>query len=326
MLPFSYTKAADEEDAQREFIEGAKYVAGGTNLLDLMKLSVETPGRLVDINGLSWSEVSPLGDGVRIGALVRNSALAYNPLIVNRYPMLSQALLAGASPQLRNMATVGGNVMQRTRCAYFRNLDDRCNKRVPGSGCAAIDGENRGHAVLGASEHCVAVMPSDMCVALVALDAVVRIKGRAGERVIPLVDFHLVPGDHPERETILEPGELITAIDLPAMPLAARSLYLKMRDRASYAFAVVSVAAALDIDGGVVRAARLALGGVGTKPWRAWEAEDALTGQPPSDETYRAAAEAALRDARPLRHNGFKIELAKRAITRALQTLGEFRP
>ncbi|HEX6478160.1 MAG TPA: xanthine dehydrogenase family protein subunit M [Ktedonobacteraceae bacterium] len=322
MLPFSYSKAADEEAALRECSAGAKYVAGGTNLLDLMKLHVETPGRLIDINGLPLDEVTPLSEGVRIGALVHNSALAYHPLIVARYPMVSQALLAGASPQLRNMATVGGNIMQRTRCVYFRDATYPCNKRDPGSGCAALEGENRGHAVLGGSEHCVAVMPSDLCVALSALDAVVQIKGSYGERATPLVDFHLLPGDHPERETVLAPGELITAVDLPALPFATRSLYLKMRDRASYAFALVSVAAALDREDGTVKAARLALGGVGTKPWRAWEAEAALAGQPANEASYRAAAEVALRDARPLQHNGFKIEMAKRAITRALVTLG----
>ena len=325
MLPFNYSKAADEEAALRECSDGAKYVAGGTNLLDLMKLHVETPGRLIDITGLPLGEVTPLGDSVRIGALVRNSTLAYHPLIVARYPMVSQALLAGASPQLRNMATVGGNIMQRTRCMYFRDSKYPCNKRDPGSGCAAIDGENRSHAVLGGSEQCVAVMPSDMCVALVALDAVVQIKGSSGERAMPLVDFHLLPGGHPEHETALAPGELITAVDLPALPFATRSLYLKVRDRASYAFALVSVAAALDIEDGIVKAARLALGGVGTKPWRAWEAEAALVGQSANEESYRAAAEVALRDARPLRHNGFKIEMAKRAITRVLLTLGEMK-
>src|SRR5262245_30170749 len=325
MLPFSYSKAADEEAALREFGDGAKYVAGGTNLLDLMKLHVEKPGRLIDINGLPLGAVTPLGEGVRIGALVRNSALAYHPLIVERYPMLSQALLAGATPQLRNMATVGGNIMQRTRCMYFRDAIYPCNKRDPGSGCAAIKGENRSHAVLGGSEHCVAVMPSDMCVALAALDAVIQIKGSSGERATPLVDFHLLPGDHPERETILEPGELITAVDLPALPFATRSLYLKVRDRASYAFALVSVAAALDVEAGIVKAARLALGGVGTKPWRAWEAEAVLAGQPANEASYRAAAEVALRDAEPLQHNRFKIEMAKRAITRALLTLGEMK-
>ena len=322
MLPFSYSQAADEEAARREYSASTKYVAGGTNLLDLMKLHVETPGHLIDINGLPLGDVTPLGEGVRIGALVRNSTLAYHPLIVERYPMVSQALLAGASPQLRNMATVGGNLMQRTRCMYFRDATSPCNKRDPGSGCTAFAGENRGHAVLGGSDHCVAVMPSDLCVALAALDAVVRIKGSDGERTTPLVDFHLLPGDHPERETVLEPGEVITAVDLPALPFSTRSLYLKMRDRASYAFALVSVAAALDREDGIIKAARLALGGVGTKPWRAWEAEAALVGQPANEASYRAAAEVALRDARPLQHNGLKIEMAKRAITRALLTLG----
>lgn len=322
MLPFSYSKAADEEAALRAYSAGTKYVAGGTNLLDLMKLHVEVPSRLIDINGLPLGEVTSLGEGVRVGALVRNSALAYHPLIVARYPMLSQALLAGASPQLRNMATVGGNLLQRTRCVYFRDTTSPCNKRDPGSSCSALKSENRGHAVLGGSDQCVAVMPSDLCVALAALDAVVQIKGSGGERAVPLVDFHLLPGDHPERETVLAPGELITAVDLPALPFATRSLYLKMRDRASYAFALVSVAAALDTEDGIIKAARLALGGVGTKPWRAWEAEAALVGQPANEKSYRAAAEVTMRDARPLQHNGFKIEMAKRAMTRALETLG----
>ena len=323
MLPFSYYKATDEEAAQRTYTPDARYVAGGTNLLDLMKLHVETPGQLIDITGLPLGDVTPLGEGVRIGALVRNSTLAYHPLIVARYPMLSQALLAGASPQLRNMATVGGNLLQRTRCLYFRDTMYPCNKRDPGSGCTALTSENRGHAILGGSEQCVAVMPSDMCVALAALDAVVQIKGRDGERAVPLVDFHLVPGEHPERETVLKPGELITAVDLPALPFATRSLYRKMRDRASYAFALVSVAAALDTEAGIIRAARLALGGVGTKPWRAWEAEAALVGQPANEKSYRVAAEVAMRDARPLQHNGFKIEMARRAMVQALERLGE---
>ncbi|MBO0792442.1 MAG: xanthine dehydrogenase family protein subunit M [Ktedonobacteraceae bacterium] len=322
MLPFSYSKAVDEQAALHAYRASTKYVAGGTNLLDLMKLHVETPEHVIDITGLPLGDITLLGEGVRIGALVRNSALAYHPLIVARYPMLSQALLAGASPQLRNMATVGGNLLQRTRCLYFRDTTYPCNKRHPGSGCTALTSENRGHAVLGGSDQCVAVMPSDLCVALAALDAVVQIKGSDGERAVPLVDFHLLPGDHPERETVLAPGELITAVDLPALPFATHSLYRKMRDRASYAFALVSVAAALDTEDGIIKAARLALGGVGTKPWRAWEAEAALVGQPANEASYRAAAEVALRDARPLQHNGFKIEMAKRAMTRALVTLG----
>lgn len=323
MVPFSYSRAVDVEGALSESIAGARYVAGGTNLLDLIKLQVETADRLIDINDLPLDEVTPLAEGVRIGALVRNSVLAYHPLIVERYAMLSQALLAGASPQLRNMATVGGNIMQRTRCMYFRDAKSLCNKREPGSGCAAFEGESRGHAVLGGSRHCVAVMPSDLCVALAALDAELHIKGSDGERVTPLVGFHLLPGDHPEHETVLQPGELITAVDLPPLPFGTRSLYLKIRDRASYAFALVSVAAALDREGGSIRAARLALGGVGTKPWRAWEAEAALVGKPANEESYRSAAEVALSDAKALRHNGFKIDMAKRAITRALVTLGE---
>ncbi len=323
MQPFSYSKAIDEGVVLTEYGQGAKYVAGGTNLFDLMKLHVETPGHLIDINGLPLDEVELTHEGVRIGTLVRNSDLAYHPLIAERYPMLSQALLAGASAQLRDMATVGGNIMQRTRCSYFRDITYPCNKRKPGSGCAALEGYNRNHAILGGSEHCVAVMPSDMCVALVALDATVRINGVNGERSVPLVNFHLLPEDHPERETVLDAGELITGVDLPALPFATRSHYLKVRDRTSYAFALVSVAAALDIVDGTIQQARLAMGGVGTRPWRTSEAEAALVGQPASRETYRAAAEVALRGAQPLQHNAFKIELAQRAIVRALTTVGE---
>ena len=323
MQPFSYSKAPDEGVALTNYTPGTKYVAGGTTLIDLMKLHVETPKHLIDINGLPLNEVELMDEGVRIGTLVLNSDLAYHPLIVERYPLLSQALLAGASAQLRNMATVGGNIMQRTRCPYFRDTTYPCNKREPGSGCAALSGYNRNHAVLGGSEHCVAVMPSDMCVALVALDAIVRIQGVNGERSVPLVNFHLLPEDHPERETVLATGELITSVDLPALPFAVRSHYLKVRDRASYAFALVSVAVALDIVDGTIQQARLAMGGVGTKPWRAGTAEAALVGQPAIVETYRAAAEIALRGARPLQHNAFKIEMAKRAIVRALTTVGE---
>ena len=323
MQPFSYSTVADEGVALTEYAAGTKYLAGGTTLLDLMKLHVETPDRLIDINGLPLNEVELTDEGVRIGTLVRNSDLAYHPLIAERYPLLSQALLAGASAQLRNMATVGGNLMQRTRCPYFRDITYSCNKREPGSGCSAVGGYNRNHAILGGSEHCVAVMPSDMAVALMALDATVRIKGVNGERSVPLANFYLLPEDHPERETVLDAGELITAVDLPALPFATRSHYLKVRDRASYAFALVSVAVALDIADGRIQQARLAMGGVGTTPWRANAAEAALMGQPATSETYRAAAEVALRGARPLQHNAFKIEMAKRAIVRALTTIGE---
>lgn len=275
MHPFSYSQAVDEKGAVVAVTpeSQAVFLAGGTSLIDLIKLGVQQPNQLVDINSLPLAKIETRGDGVRIGALVSNSELAHNRMIRDRYPVLSQALLSGASPQLRNMATVGGNLMQRTRCYYFRDPATPCNKREPGSGCPAIDGYNRIHAILGGSKNCIATHPSDMCVALVALDAIVQIHGPKGERSIPITDFHLLPGDHPERETVLEQGELIVAVDLPASPFAARSHYLKVRDRASYAFALTSVAAAFDIQSGVIHSARIALGGVGTKPWRANEAE-----------------------------------------------------
>lgn len=324
MHPFSYAKATDEKSAVAAVVPSsqAAFFAGGTSLVDLMKLGVEKPDQLVDINSLPLAKIEAQGDGVRIGAMVRNSDLARDRTISSRYPVLSQALLSGASPQLRNMATVGGNLMQRTRCYYFRDTATPCNKREPGSGCPAIDGYNRIHAILGGSKNCIATHPSDMCVALVALDAIVQTRSPKGERSIPIADFHLLPGDHPERETVLEHGELIVAVDLPASPFAARSHYLKVRDRASYAFALASVAAALDIQDGVIRAARIALGGVGTKPWRAYDAEKALVGKSPSEATYKAAADAALQGAEPHKYNGFKVELTKRTVIRALATVG----
>jgi len=324
MQPFTYVRAADENGAiSSGAAAGAGYVAGGTTLVDLMKLEVMKPSTLVDIAALPLARIEPLGDGLRIGAMARNSDVAYHPLIAERYPVLAQALLSGASPQLRNMATVGGNLLQRTRCPYFRDGAAACNKRNPGSGCAAWEGYNRGHAVLGGSEHCIATHPSDMCVALVALDAVVRTRSRTGERAIPIKDFHLVPKDHPEIETVLEHGELITHVDLPATGFAARSHYLKVRDRASYAFALASAAVALDLAGGKIRDVRVALGGIATKPWRSVEAERALVGQTPSRAVFQAAAEAAVRGAIPRKHNEFKIELAKRTLVRALSTAGE---
>jgi xanthine dehydrogenase YagS FAD-binding subunit len=292
-----------------------------------MKLDVETPTRLVDINGLGarhayLNEIGPLPDGgLRIGALVRNSDLAWSTVVKERYPVLSEALLAGASGQIRNMASVGGNLMQRTRCYYFRDTAMPCNKREPGSGCSAIEGHNRIHAVLGTSNQCIATSPGDMPVALVALDATVRVSGPQGERTIPLVDFHLLPGAHPERETVLRQGEMITAVDVPALPWARRSHYRKVRDRASYAFALASAAVALDLDGTRIRNARVALGGVGTKPWRSPEAERALVGQPATPAAFRAAAEEALRGAKGYQENAFKIELAKRTLVRALTTV-----
>ncbi|HEX6536477.1 MAG TPA: xanthine dehydrogenase family protein subunit M [Gemmatimonadaceae bacterium] len=332
MRPFELTTASTLDEAVRAgAASGARYVAGGTTLIDLMKLEVETPTRVVDINPLarhdpSLAAVAELPDGgIRLGALARMSDAAWDARVKERYPMVSQALLLAASGQLRNMATIGGNVLQRTRCPYFRDTATPCNKREPGSGCSALHGVNRSHAILGTSEHCIATHPSDLAVALVALDATVRVRGHGGAggagsaRAIPFGAFHLLPGAHPERENALRPGELITAIDLPALPFARRSLYLKVRDRASYAFALASAAVALDVAGGTVRAARIALGGVATKPWRATAAERALVGKPPSREAFHAAAEVALRGAVPRKENAFKIELAKRTLVRALE-------
>lgn len=296
-----------------------KFLAGGTTLVDLMKLRVEEPEALVDINPLPLSQIDVDETGAHIGAMVRNSDLAYHPEIQRRYPMLTEALLSGASPQLRNMATVGGNILQRTRCPYFREPDLPCNKRRPASGCGALTGFNRIHAVLGGSDTCIATHPSDMCVAMVALDAVVDIAGPSGERRVPLTDFHLLPGTTPERENVLGHGELITGVHLPDLPFARRSHYLKVRDRASYEFALVSAAVALDVDGGTIRAARVALGGVGTKPWRSHEAERILTGSSAGEQSYREAADAALAGAAPRRDNWFKIDLAKATLVRALQ-------
>lgn len=324
MHPFSYTQAVDEKSAMAAVVPQGQaiYIAGGTDLIDLMKLDVQTPMHLVDINALPLGNIEVQGDGVRIGALARNSDVAFHALIRERYPLLSEALLSGATPQLRNVATIGGNLLQRTRCSYFRDTTTPCNKREPQSGCSALDGYNRSHAILGTSAYCIATHPSDMCVALVALDAVVQTHGPKGERTIPVADLYLLPDDHPERETVLEHGELVVAVDLPASPFAARSRYLKVRDRASYAFATVSVAAALDIQDGIIRAARIALGGVAPKPWRAYEAEKILVGQPPQEAVYRAAAVEATRGAQPQRYNAFKVELTQRTIVRALVAVG----
>jgi len=297
-------------------------LAGGTSVVDYMRVGVFSPLTLIDINALPLSDVTELSDGtMRVGAMVRNSDLAHNETIRARYPVLSQALLAGASGQLRNMATTGGNLLQRTRCFYFRDTAMRCNRREPGSGCSAIDGQNRGHAILGTSDACIATHPSDMAVALVALDARVRILGPNRERVIPLAELHRLPDDHPEIETTLEQGELITVVEIPPLPFAVHSLYLKVRDRASFAFALASAAVALDVEDGIIRDARIALGGVATKPWRSPEAEDALRGRSAGMESYRAAAEAALAGAKPRRDNGFKVELARRTLVRALMRL-----
>lgn len=321
MKPFAYTRAADQGTAIQSVARepGAKFIAGGTNLIDLMKEEVEQPDRLVDITRLPLVEITELADGgLRLGTLATNSATANHPLVRERYPVLSQAILAGASAQLRNKATNGGNLMQRTRCYYFYDVAIPCNKRAPGSGCGALAGFNRIHAIFGTSPQCIATHPSDMCVALVALDAVVRVRGPAGERTIPINDFHRLPGATPQRDTNLGRDELITAIDLPASPFAQRSYYLKVRDRASYAFVLVSVAAALDIQGGAIRQARVAMGGVAHKPWRATEAERALVGARADEQTFRKAAEAAMKGARGYEHNGFKVEMGRRALVRAL--------
>ncbi|MBA3607720.1 MAG: xanthine dehydrogenase family protein subunit M [Chthoniobacterales bacterium] len=326
MNPFTYTRASDPQGAISGVAANpkAKFLGGGTNLVDLMKMGVERPGQLVDINRLDLAQVEELPNdgGLRIGALVRNSDLAENPLIVSRYPVLSEALLSGASPQLRNLATTGGNLLQRTRCYYFYDpAFPMCNKRNLGSGCGALEGYNRIHAILGQSEQCIATHPSDMCVALAALDAVIRVQGPAGERAIPFADFHRLPGITPNVETSLQPNELITAVELPALPPAVRSHYLKVRDRASYAFALVSVAAVLELENGLIKSARVALGGVAHKPWRASKAEQALARKSPNEANFRAAAEAELAAARGYKYNTFKIELAKRALTQALTTV-----
>ncbi|MGF6415155.1 FAD binding domain-containing protein [Paraburkholderia sp. MM5482-R1] len=322
MDAISYERAGDVASAVRAAQQpGAVFIGGGTNLLDLMKGGVARPVRLIDIThigGLDSVTTLP-GGGIRIGALVRNSDAANHALVREQYPLLSQALLAGASAQLRNMATVGGNLLQRTRCGYFYDTAfTQCNKRLPGSGCAALDGHNRAHAILGASPQCIAVNPSDMSVALAALDALVRVSGPSGERTIAFADFHRLPGDRPDVDTTLQPGELITAVDLLPPLFSAHSHYLKVRDRASYAFALVSVAAALQMDGERVQSARIALGGVAHKPWRANVAEQMLSGQPLSQATLKNAAAAALSGAQPRHDNAFKVQLAQRAIVRAV--------
>jgi xanthine dehydrogenase YagS FAD-binding subunit len=323
MQPFGYLRADTEERALAAGREAdVQYIAGGTTLVDLMRLDVMRPRVVVDITALPLAKIEAAGDGVRIGAMARNTEVAYHPLIASRYPALAQALLSGASPQLRNMATVGGNVLQRTRCAYFREAGSACNKREPGSGCAALGGYTRMHAVLGVSERCIAAHPSDMCVALVALDAVVHTRGARGVRAIPIRDFHVLPGEHPEVESVLEKGELITHVELPASAFAARSAYVKVRDRASYAFALASAAVALDVRGGVIREARVALGGVATKPWRSLEAEKELTGKPAARATFERAAARALEGARAQKDNAFKIELGRRTVVRALEKAG----
>ena len=327
MRPFEYERADDPSGAVAALTrdgDGARYLGGGTNLVDLMKLGVETPDRLVDVSRLPLRDISERpGGGLRIGATVTNAQLAADRRVRERYPVLSHALLSGASGQLRNLATVGGNLLQRTRCSYFQDVSKPCNKRAPGSGCPAIDGDHRNLAIIGHSEHCVSTHPSDMAVALVALDATVEVQGAAGERTIALRELHRLPGHEPQRDTTLEPGDLITAVELPPLEVARNSRYRKVRDRVSFAFAVVSVAAALEVEDGVVGDCRIALGGVAHVPWRAERAEHALRGRPATEESFGAAADAELRQARPLRDNAFKVPLARSMIVRTLAELNE---
>jgi xanthine dehydrogenase YagS FAD-binding subunit len=324
MRNFSYSRAATSQEALTLIgtIPNAKFLGGGTNLVDLMRENIEQPDALIDVTRLPSAGIAESATGgVSIAAGVKNTAVANHHLIRQRYPVLSQAILFGASGQIRNMATVGGNIMQRTRCYYFYDQSAKCNKRNPGSGCDAIDGFNRIHAILGGSEQCIATHPSDMCVALAALDAMVRINGPGGERAIPLNEFHCLPGDTPHVESLLKPNELIASIELPSLPFARQSLYRKVRDRASYAFALVSIAAALEIENGRIRNVRVALGGVAPKPWRAYEAENVLSGAQADLELFRRAADAELSHARGFRHNNFKIELAKRTMASVLSEL-----
>ncbi len=328
MKTFALTRASNSAQAiataakSKTAQQGAeiRFIAGGTTLIDLMKLNVETPQTLVDVNRLPLNKIEALPDGgLTIGAVIRNADLAYHPLVRKNYPVLSEAILSGATAQIRNMATTAGNLLQRTRCMYFRDTAMPCNKREPGSGCAAITGVNRSLAILGTSEHCIATNPSDMCVAMAALEATIHVRGAKGERSIPIADFHVLPGNTPQRETVLEPGDLITHVTLPPPAPGSRSLYVKLRDRASYEFALASAAVVVTVADGKVTRARVALGGVGTKPWRSTEAEGELTGQSPTETVFRKAADAALRDAKPQSENGFKIELAKRCLVHALK-------
>jgi len=323
MHPFEYSRASDVSHALTSGgRQSAKFIAGGTNLVDLMKCEVEHPAHLVDINALPLSTIEAVKGGIRIGALARMSDVAANALVRQHAPAISQALLASASPQLRNAASIGGNLMQRTRCPYFRELTwTPCNKRNPGSGCSAIQGDNRLHAILGTSENCIATHPSDFAVAVAALDGVIALRGPNGERHVNAVDFHLLPGNTPHIEHALKHDELIISVFIPDEPHARRSSYLKVRDRASYEFALAAAAVGLDVSGGVIRSARVALGGVGTKPWRARAAEDALTGQQATVDVFRHAADAEMNQARGHGHNDFKIELARRTLVRALTDL-----
>jgi xanthine dehydrogenase YagS FAD-binding subunit len=327
MDSFTFTQPTTVDQAVQAAVKSStaqqgaqvRFVAGGTTLIDLMKLNVERPREIVDINGLPLDHIepSPTG-GLVIGALARNSDVAHDPTVLRSYPVLSQALLSGASPQLRNMATTAGNLLQRTRCVYFRDIVHPCNKRAPGTGCSAIDGHNRMLAVLGTSKDCIASNPSDQNVALTALEATIQVEGPKGKRSIPILDFYLVPGSTPDRENVLEPGEIITSVTLPPPVAGTNSTYLKLRDRAAYEFALVSAAIVMKISGGKIEHIRVALGGVGTKPWRSFETERALEGRAPDRANFVKAAEAALKDARPASENGFKVELSRRCIVRAL--------
>jgi xanthine dehydrogenase YagS FAD-binding subunit len=329
MEPFAFVSATSEANAVQAAAKSStaqmgatvRFVAGGTNLVDLMKLDVERPRQVVDINALAMDTIQPLpGGGLQLGALTRNADVANHAIVQRDYAVLSQAILSGASPQIRNMATTAGNLLQRTRCVYFRDLAHRCNKRSPGSGCDAMDGYNRMHAILGTSEQCIALNPSDQNVALMALEATVQVRGIRGERNVPIAEFYRLPGETPNVETVLEPGDLITGVTLPPPAAGTKSLYLKLRDRAAYEFALASVAVVLGVQNGTVHHARLALGGVGTIPWRAREAEAELEGKPADRVHFQRAAEAALREARPRAENGFKVELAKRCMVHALMT------
>jgi xanthine dehydrogenase YagS FAD-binding subunit len=323
MQQFTFVRVTEPNVALKE-LDGdgcGRFIAGGTTLLDLMKLNVESPVRVVDINHLPLDKIEVTDSVIRVGALVRNSELAYHEAVRSRCPVLSEALLSGATPQIRNMATLGGNLLQRTRCPYFRDTAWACNKREPGAGCSALDGYNRSHAILGTSDKCIATHPSDMCVALTALDATILVQGPTGSRTIPIGEFYVAYGEDPVRETTLRPGELITTVEITTSPLFRRSHYLKVRDRASFEFALASAAVALDIQGGIVRAARVALGGVATKPWRATKAEKLLNGAKADDAAFAKAAQAELQGAKPRNFNEFKVELVKRCIVRALSTV-----
>ncbi|WP_299285925.1 xanthine dehydrogenase family protein subunit M [uncultured Mucilaginibacter sp.] len=324
MEPFKLVRAQNNATAiAAATSKDTKFIAGGTNIIDLMKLYIETPKQLVDITGLNLNQIETQADGsIKIGALVKNTTVAYHPAITKQFPMLSEAILSGATAQLRNMASVGGNLLQRPRCYYFYDTAFPCNKREPGTGCSAIPGYNRNHAVLGTTENCIATHPSDMCVPMAALGATIQVQTAKGVRSIPFNDFYIIPGKTPQYETILRPGELITSVTLPNLPFAAKSHYLKVRDRASYEFALTSAAVALDIANGKINNSRIALGGVATKPWRSLAAEKVLNGASANAQTFKAAADAAMADAKPHKYNAFKIELAKRTIVRALETVG----